>query len=158
MPGWSNAVPANPRGPAYPLLRTPPAKPLVAIVTSKDLVGCYTHFYKGRTIPCEGENCPAHQEGIPYRWHAYMSAYRVEDGVHFIFECTAQAAEHFTDYRDSNNGLRGCFFRASRMNSRANSRVIIRTKPCDLKTQYLPEPPNIEQCLSIIWDLPMKEP
>ena len=58
MPGWSTEVPANPRGPAYPLLRTPPNKPLIAIITSADLIGCYTHYYKGRTVPCEGDNCP----------------------------------------------------------------------------------------------------
>lgn len=154
MTNWTNEVPVSPEGPAFVLLRTPANKPITAIVTSEDLIGCYTHFYKGRTIPCHGVTCPAHKANIPYRWHAYFAAYRAADGVHFIFETTAQAAVTFVEYRDVNKSLRGCSFIATRMNKRPNARVIIRTKPADLRGILLPTAPDVQKCMSIIWDIP----
>ncbi len=154
MPTWSKDVPKDPRGPAFPILRTPAFKPIAGVVTSEDLVGTFTHFWKGRTMPCEQEACEACKSGIPYRWHAYLSAWTISTGLHFIFECTAQAAETFTDYRDAFGTLRGCNFIAQRQNQKANGRVLIQTKPYDMKTNVIPVPPDIIKCLSILWNLP----
>lgn len=165
MPKWSHEAPEEPCGPALPIRRTPAYKPLVAIATSPDLIGTYTHFYKGHTVPCEhqayldpenpqSEDCDACHDGIPYRWHSYLSAVDQADGLHFIFECTAQATEYFTAYRDANQTLRGCVFQARRLNQRPNGRVIIQTKPADLTDRRLPQGPDLAACMAIIWSLP----
>ncbi len=155
MPQWSNTPPASPNGQSLPIRRTPPFKALAAIVTTEDLIGCFTHFYKGHTVPCEGQNCPAHQDGIPFRWHTYLGAVDVTNGLHFIFECTAQATDPFVAYRKAHGTVRGCLFEAKRMNSRPNGRVTIRTKPADLTERAIPEPPDLKKCMAIIWSLPM---
>lgn len=157
MPIWTNTVPQDPRGPAFQIVRTPAYKPLIAIVTCLDLVGCYTHYYHGRTVPCEGADCPAHKDGIPFRWHAYLSAFNSVNGQHFLFECTAQAAEAFTDYRDTFSTLRGCLFRATRMNQKTNGRIVIQTKPADLTKVKIPKPPDLTKCLAILWSLPIPD-
>lgn len=157
MPTFSRHVPDDPRGPAFPIMRTPANKPLVAIITSDDLVGCYTHFYKGRTVPCDAPDCEACRENLPYRWHAYQSAYITTNGIHFLFECTAQAAEHFTDYRDMHNSLRGCLFEAKRMHGKHNGRVLVRCKPADLVAVRLPKAPDLIKCLAILWDFPIDD-
>lgn len=154
MPTFSRNVPQDPRGPAFPIMRVHATRPLVAIVTSPDLVGCFTHFFKGRTVPCELPDCEPHREGIPYRWHAYLSAYIPQTGVHFLFECTAQAANHFTDYRDNHGTLRGCLFKGTRMHGKVNGRVLIKCSPADLTSIRLPNPPDLIKCLSILWDFP----
>jgi hypothetical protein len=151
MPTFTRHVPEDPRGPAFPILRTPAGRPLTAIITSPDLVGCFTHYFKGRTIPCEGPDCEAHQAGVPYRWHAYQSAYILSTSLHFLFECTAQAASHFTDYREAHQTLRGCEFEARRMNNRPNARILIRCRPAQLQGITLPTPPDLVKCLSILW-------
>lgn len=154
MPNWSSTVPDNPNGPALPIRRTPPARPLEAIVTSPNFFGCDTHFYRGSTMPCEGPGCEAHLNGIPFRWHAYMSAIDVHSNLHFIFECTALAAEFFSLYVHQHATLRGCHFRATRWNNKPNGRILIRTKPADLGERSLPAPPDIRKCMAIIWSLP----
>lgn len=184
MPVFSRDVPTDPRGPAFPILRTPAARPITAIITSPDLVGCFTHYFKGRTVPCEGAGCrlclqgktptqgksgkPVHvvnkieipcdgppcdacHAGMPYRWHAYQSAFTTVEHLHCLFECTAQAAEVFTDYREAHGTLRGCLFQASRLHNKPNGRIIIQTKPADLTGVTLPKPPDIIKCLSILW-------
>ena len=124
------------------------------IITSPDLVGCFTHFHKGRTIPCEQEACEACKAGIPFRWHAYQSAFVKETALHCLFECTAQAAEHFTDYRAAHGQIRGCQFEARRYNSKPNGRILIRCRPADLTGLYLPDPPDLVKCLGILWGFP----
>lgn len=157
MPKWSNEIPDDPRGPALPIRRTPARKPMEAIVTSFDLIGCFTHFYKGQTVPCEGEDCPAHQEGIPFRWHAYVTACDFFTHMHFIFECTAISAEFFTAFRDKYMSLRGCHFKATRWNNRPNGRILIRTQMADLDKLALPEPVDLKKCMAILWNLPMDD-
>jgi len=153
MINWSNAPPTDPSRVGLPLQRTPAARPLTAIVTSDDLLGCYTHFFGGRTVPHEVQNCVACQKGVPYRWHGYVSAVDVSTHLHFLFETTAQAAEAFTQYRKANGKLRGCLFEATRMHRRHNGRVIIRTKPADLGKVPLPDAPDLRVVLSVIWNI-----
>jgi len=154
MPDWTSTVPEQPRGHALPIRRTPSSKPMEAIITSPDLIGTYTHFYKGSTSPCTGKDCEACMNGTPYRWHAYMTCVDVFTNLHFIFEVTALAAEFFTAYRDHHCTLRGCHFKSKRWNSRPNGRILIQTKPADLGERQLPNPPDLKKCMAILWSLP----
>lgn len=154
MLNWSRDVPKDPRGNALPIRRTPASRPLQAIVTSPDLIGCYTHFHKGQTVPCTSPDCEACKEGLPFRWHAYMTAVDVFNHLHFIFEVTAIAAKTFTDYRDKHATIRGCQFIAKRWNNRPNGRILIQTKPADLGETLIPEPPDLKKAMAILWSLP----
>lgn len=154
MPNFTNRPPTEPRGPAFPIRRTPTGKPLVAIITCDDLTGCPTHYYKGRTQPCSAPDCEACLEQVPWRWHGYVSALNISTHEHFIFEMTAQATDTLIAYREKHETLRGCMFEARRLHPRQNARVILRCKPADLQQTSLPAPPNLEHALSILWNLP----
>ena len=154
MVDWTTQVPDDPRGNSLPIFRTPAARPIEAIVTSHDLIGCYTHFWHGSTVPCTLPDCEPHRDGIPYRWHAYMSAMGIQTRLHFIFEVTALAATNFTRYRDQNGTLRGCHFIAKRWKARPNGRILIQTKPADLAKISIPEAADLKKCMAIIWSLP----
>jgi len=155
MPNWSNDVPKDPRGHGLPLLRTPAARPLAAIVTSDNLIGTETHFWGGHTVPCEGPECEACQSGIAYRWHAYLSAFNPDDQLHFIFECTAQAAQTFAEYRTDHKTLRGCQFHAYRWKRAKNGRVIIKCETSGINPKVLPRAPDLCRIMAIIWRLPI---
>lgn len=157
MPTFSNAPPEDAQGFNLPLHRCPSKGKLQAIVTSADLTGCKTHFWGGRTVPCEDLECVACPEGVPWRWHSYLSAFLPTKGLHFIFESTARATEPFLLYKKAHGSLRGCLFQASRATSRSNSRVNIQTKPADLSSLQLPEAPEIPLVLATIWNMKLKE-
>lgn len=154
MPNWSNEIPKPARGPALPIKRTPTSRALVALVTSEDLIGCYTHFWGGHTVPCSLPECDAHKNGIPFRWHGYLAAFDTKLMLHFIFEMTAQAAEAFKDFKSAHGTLRGCLFEAKRLKPVPNARVCIRCKPADLREAHLPTAPDLRRCMAIIWNLP----
>lgn len=154
MPDFSNAPPSDPRGRSLDLLRCPAGKPLSAIVTSNDLIGCKTHYYGGKTVPCENEDCEACRDGVPWRWHSYLAAYSHGNNTHFILESTARATETFVQYRDAHGTLRGCLFKAERPRGRKNSQVYIQTRQADLAKYPIPDPPDLLQLLGMIWNLP----
>lgn len=157
MPNWSRDIPTNPNGVALPIRRTPTARALLAVCTSEDLLGCDTHFYGGHTVPCTRPNCKACNESHPFRWHAYLAALEQKSRLHFIFECTAQAAEAFTTWRTAHGTLRGCLFDARRWHSRPNGRVIIRTASIDLTNLSLPIAPDVRKCMAIVWQIPDRD-
>ncbi len=154
MLNFDNAPPAPDTVRALPLKRTPAGGRLRAMITSNDLVGTNTHFFGGHTVPCEAPECEACKKGVPWRWHGYVSAVQSGSHLHFIFEFTAQAGDIFRNYFDLHQTLRGCIFDAERMHHRPNGRVILTLKQADLAELNIPEPPDLESCLRIIWHCP----
>lgn len=150
---FQKSPPADPRGNSLPLMRTPTNKPIQGIVTSSEMVGTRTHYYRGRTIPCDDTDCPACTDGIPWRWHGYVSVYSPGSHKTVLFELTAKAAEPLTQYFAAYGTLRGCEIIAKRANMSPNSRVLLQTKPADLEKITLPAEPNLLEALSIIWNI-----
>lgn len=149
----SNEVPADPRGNSLPLMRCPVNKTITGIITCEDLVGTRTHYYRGRTIPCDDSACPACDEGLPWRWHAYVSVYSPTSHRTVLFEMTARCAETLVTYRRAYGTLRGCQLTAKRANLNPNSRVILQTTQADLQKVTLPSEPDLLAALSIIWNI-----
>jgi hypothetical protein len=166
MPNWSNALPPPRRHAGYELRRTPLDKPLTAVITSPQMIVCDTHFWGGRTLPCERSIndqhdtiddvlCPACLAKQPWRTHAYVAAFDHHAHSHFLFECTDAAAAPLVTYRLANGTLRGCLFTACRPKRGKNAKVEIITRAADLSKCPLPEPPDLILALSVIWRLPL---
>jgi len=155
MPTWSTELPTEDKHMGFDLRRTPATGALQAIITCENLLVCDTHYFHGRTTPCERPNCPACNDAIPYRTHVYVSAFDVRAREHFVFECTAHAAKPLAEYYAAAGTLRGCVFHASRPKGLKNSKVAIQTNSANLAKIQLPEPPNLILALSVIWRLPL---
>jgi hypothetical protein len=165
MPTWRNGLPPEGKNRGFDLIRTPPSASLLAIVTSDDLLVCDTHYWHGRTQPCERQcnaegrttddsTCPPCREKTAWRTHVYLSAYDAKRKNHFIFECTTHAAKPFAEYLQAAGTLRGCLFNACRPKGGANARVAITTTTADLGKLHLPTGPDVPLALSVIWRLP----
>jgi hypothetical protein len=154
MLNLTNSIPQDDGGQPLPIRRTPTAGNIIATATSRRLIGTKTHWWGGRTTPCDDPTCEACAAGCPYRWHAYVSAYDHGKQLHFLFECTAAAADAFEKYASDHESLRGCTFRASRNSKRQNARVQIETHPYTGKPSDLPAEPDLVACLSRLWNIP----
>lgn len=149
--------PDNPNGQPLPIRRTPPKGVLTATITAANLLGTATHFWGGRTTPCTNPTCDACAAGTPWRWHAYVSAIEFLSQTHFLFECTAAAADAFVRFARERGTLRGCTFRASRSSTRMNARVIIETHLYTGQPKDLPAEPNIILALARLWNIPANQ-
>ena len=153
MLNFQTNPPDDPRGNSLHLVRCPTGKLFAGVILSDDMLGTPTHYYKGRTIPCDDEHCPACKDGFPWRWHAYLAVYQRTLHRTVLLEITAKAAEPLKLYRKAYGTLRGCGLTAKRINSAANSRVIITTCRADMQDLKLPDEPNVLEALSIIWNI-----
>lgn len=150
---WQNRPPKPAEFAGVRLGRVQPGKDLEAIILSDKLLGCYTHFWRKRTVPCASPDCPACCDGIPARWHGYLSVWSTRTRLVTVLELTSLAGSAVADYEDRHGSLRGALLHARRLGSRPNSPVQIAITPndCDLRT--LPRQINIERFLETIWGL-----
>ena len=166
MPTWRRNLPASNAHMGFEIHRTPQAGQLASVVTSDDLLIADTHYWNGRTTPCErpatddaghatGGECPACLALAPYRTHVYVAAFDHTKNEHYIFECTAHAARAFDDYRKQTGTLRGCLFRASRPKGNPNSKVVIACQTANMARLTIPTAPDVKLALSVIWRLPL---
>jgi hypothetical protein len=154
MPTFANTLPPRADRKGYDLRRTPPDRTLVALITSDKFYVVATHYWGGRTVPCEGEHCKACEANSPTRTHVYLTAVESKTHDHFIFECTAKAALPIEEYGKAHGTLRGCLMRAHRPKRIKNGGVEICVQPIDLTTIRLPAEPNIPKALCVIWQIP----
>lgn len=154
MPTFSNCLPAKTENKGYDLRRTPPDKPIKGIITSDNIIGCYTHWWGGRTVPCEDDGCEACKNNTPARWHCYLSILEAGSRDHFIFECTGKAALPLQEWTKTNGKLRGVLLTAHRPKRRRNARVEIILRPHDCQGIVVPEAPDLMRAMAVIWQLP----
>lgn len=166
MPTYRTTLPSVKRHQGFDLRRTPTTGAIHAICTCDNLIVCDTHFWHGRTTPCEritneegatidDSPCPACREKLSYRTHAYVSCFDAKSHEHFIFECTDHAARPLQDYFVANTTLRGCIFNATRPKGTPNGKVVIQTNTANLQRVILPQPPDLIMALAVIWRLPL---
>lgn len=166
MPNYRNQLPTEKTNMGFRILRTPQTTALTGIVTSPGLLVCDTHFWHGRTSPCErivgpdgatldDSVCSACQNKQAYRDHVYVSAFDPKTPSHFLFECTCHAAKPFAEHIEAHGTLRGCCFHATRPKQTPNGRVVILTTTATLTKTVLPAAPNVELALAVIWRLPL---
>ena len=151
MPNWSARPKEKKDHLNLTLLRTPVGSGLTGIVTCDQMIGCDTHYYEGRTIPCESPSCQACEAGIGTRWHGYLSIWSPKTTHHAILELTADASEEVYRYYELAGTLRGCMLSSRRKNAKNNSPIEITTKPANLAGLALPPPPNLADAMCLIW-------
>lgn len=151
MPRWTRVPPETPIIQTLPLRRTPPSKPMIGLITCRSFIGTYTHFYQGRTAPCEEEDCEICKQNQSARWHGYVSAITPKVHEHFLFEFTQGPAEVLFRYHQDHGSLRGALFQACRLSRRPNGRVHLQVTPQNLTGVKLPDPPDIKSILLHIW-------
>lgn len=151
---FSDRPPQETSGYNFDIVRCPASGKLRAAITSETLVGCPTHFFRGHTVPCSGADCSACAEGLPWRWHGYVTIFTSATHFHQLLELTAPPAEALAAYRQTHGTLRGCEIILNRTSPRPNGRVRIQTKPLDLTQMSLPSPPDLRLILATMWNLP----
>jgi len=139
------------------MLRTPAKGKLTLLLTCPLELGCWTHFYGGRSTPCTGDDCDACQAGSSLRWHTYVCGILPKTREHCLLEVTRAAAEALAAYRCKNGTLRGCHLTATRVAPRANARLHLELRPYDLSTIDLPASANIQAALCNLWGIPITE-
>jgi len=154
VPHWSTTPPDRSGPRPLPIIRTPVGKSIVATILSDAMLGCPTHFWGGRTTPCEAPDCPACNAGSPTRWHGYLIIFSEQQRTSAILEIPDAAAEQLTLLAHSLPTLRGAKIKAVRTKATRNARVLIELQPPSLEQKNLPRAADLQTLLAMIWKLP----
>lgn len=155
-PRWINRPPTPTEFAGLRLIRVGTAKQFEAIITSEQLTGCITHFWKRRTTPCSAPDCPACRDAVPGRWHGYLSVLCTRTRTHFVLELTALAAVPVAEFADAKGSLRGAMIVATRLGNKANGPVQCTVSPSSADLRTLPRAVHMEKFLRTIWNLDTK--
>lgn len=154
MPQWNPPPPTDNRSVPFRLVRVPAKAPLTGIITALEPLGCYTHFAKRRTLPCDGEErCEYCAEGFSRRWHCYVSLLLAQSLEHVILELTAAGSDPLRNYYRLHDTIRECRMSAVRPSGRPNGRVIVTCKPPQHSMTRIPDPPDVRRILCHLWGI-----
>lgn len=150
---WKNEPPTPTEFAGIRLLRVGTGKVADAIVTSDALVGRDTHYWKRRTTPCTGPDCPCCHDAVPARWHGYLSVLSTHNRIHYVLELTALAAAPVAEYAKRKGSLRGALIHAARLGNKPNSPVNVQISNSDADLRTLPHGLDLKRFLCTIWNI-----
>lgn len=136
-----------------PVVRAPQKGQHALTLLSDSVIGCWTHFYRGRTQPCLGDVCTICPQEITRRWHGWVVGYDPIRRSRCIVELTAGPALHLSTYRDERGSLRGCSLILQRKNGKLNGPVQAGIAGPKGDISLLPECPLLPPMLLRMWQI-----
>jgi hypothetical protein len=125
---------------------------LGGVCLSHNLVGCYTHFFRGSTVPCPSQGtCEACDSNISRRWHSWFGAWAPETGGKCIVEVTLRAVSTFDARFRTNRTLRGCKFAIKRVPERDNGKLHVVLTDGDVPNDAIPKDCDVVKHLMRMW-------
>jgi hypothetical protein len=139
--------------PNFQIVRTPPKGKGGGVVITHDLIGCKTHYWKRRTLPCNPQSCEACDEGHPCRWHGYLALWNQRTKRIHVLEITSNAVPQIDDYFKRYGTLRGAEIIVERVPQKPNGKVFATLTQSGIPGDLLPPHPDLETFLTKLWDV-----
>lgn len=138
----------------YPVLSPQGQRPLRAIILASPLIGCYTHWWTDRTVPCLGPSdqwpCPGCQRHLERRWKGYLACYEPGLSRSILMEVTANSARLRPELLDPAQNLRGSILELHRLPGRKNAPVEAKLL-IGTHRGTLPAPFDVKAALLRLW-------
>lgn len=150
--GFEEFPPDDDRPIGLDIVRAPAKGSFVGVILSDRSMGKYTHWYRGRTSPCDGDDCTACSQAVERRWHAWLVVYSQSTRRQFILEVPAAASHELAILRKRENSLRGFAIKVERNNGKVNGRVRLHVSTKREDVSLLPTCPDVFEILSRMWN------
>lgn len=122
---WEDSPSAEQRVRRWTIVRAPEKGKASFLCLSGKLVGCRTHFFGNRTVPCLGRLCAACEAGKEWEWHGYLACVRGGTKAREIVEIRGAVGGQIHDEYCKRRSLRGMMFSLRRNEQRSNGRVVV---------------------------------
>lgn len=133
------------------ITRAPKSGKAVFTILSERLLGCWTHFFLGRTQPCVDDGCTICSPKAPRRWYGWLAGYDVAQRTKALVEVPPGVALGLKAYRLEVGNLRGHAIQLSRKNSKDNGPVVGRFAAGIYASEMLPPCPDVVSLLMRMW-------
>jgi len=149
---WGVSPPLD-RQPYVPILSPGPGRTITGVILSDALVGVFTHWYDGRTVPCyhgPGGVCALCQ-WAPRRWKGYVALLWNGTPRQGMAEITLDAVRGCPRLADKDVSLRGLRLVLQRKGRVPNGPVTATVSPSPFQIESLPVPFTVQDALLRIW-------
>lgn len=140
------------------VLRTPAQGLSNVTCLSNDCLGDHTHFWRGRTKPCQRKHCEACREGIGKRWRGYVFVEVRRTGKIYALELTPACMGEVDRWVTAHGTLRGAKFSLARRDEKPNGKLRLAISPADPLARDLPTAPSMRKFLARLWQLALITP
>jgi hypothetical protein len=136
----------------WAIRRVGPDKPTKGVILSHNLVGCYTHFFRGCTVPCPSQGpCEPCANGTPRRWHSWFALYNPTNSFKAIMEITPRVIEAFDLAFRKNRTLRGLAIEMHRAPAKPNGKLYATITESTVPKETLPKSCDVAKHLMRMW-------
>lgn len=135
----------------WDIVRVKAGKAIMGVMLGHDVVGAYTHWWGGRTVPCNGPDCSPCSKNVELRWHGYLPLYSLKTRDTSIVEFTEACVEVIDRWFSEHRTLRGCVIEIHRPGAKANGELRAKVYDGPLAKAVLPESPQVEEILMRMW-------
>lgn len=152
MATWSDRPTRSNDNQPFKIYRCPANRPLKVICVSEMLIGCDLHYWKGRSVPCSGNECTACQAGQMPRWRGYFQGFSEDSRTVRIIEVTERVWGIFDAATKKHGSLRGLGVRIERMNGKVNGPLSATFEGMMKSPGELPEEADLIAILERMWE------
>lgn len=104
------------------VVRVRPGQKLLVSHLCAEIVGLYTHWFGGKTVPCDLNHCKACDRNVPRLWKGFFPFQLVVDPSKCGLLCiTPLAVRHLQEFQSEHNGYLGLRVEYSRKGTLINS-------------------------------------
>lgn len=153
MTTWQNDPPTASDFRSYQIVRTPSTGRSRLTILSTHPVGVMLHYWKGRSTPCNRNNCEPCKAGHRPRWKGYLYVMTEATRRILIFEYPERPHPDVQAELAKRHTLRGCMIAVNRAGKRANSPVVITFEGTTPHPDLLPEPDGLCETLERMWEI-----
>jgi hypothetical protein len=121
------------------------------VILSDKLIGCWTHYFLGRTQPCLEGDCHMCSPKAPRRWYGWLVGLHFARREKVVVEVPPGVALNLRAYREQVGNLRGHVVRLARRNKRPNGPVVGQFTPGKFAADFLPTCPDLIPLLMRMW-------
>jgi hypothetical protein len=149
---WNHDPEPESKTPKLKLLRCPQGSLPPFVILSDRQFGGDMHFYGGRSIPCEGKECPycaVHSKTV---WKGYLAVWEPKTRGTGILEFTKPCLETIRTYRAAHGTLRTHSIQLNRAGRKINGALSAVLSPTTWAHADLPEPPDVIAILTKMWN------
>lgn len=138
--------------PQWAIRRVPADKKMTVVILSHNLVGCYTHFFRGCTVSCPSHgHCEACENGTPRRWHSWFGGWNPKNDFRAIVEITPRVIEAFDSAFRKERTLRGKEVTLHRAPAKPNGKLYASIVDAGVSKDVLPKAPDVAKHLMRMW-------
>ena len=123
------------------------------IVLSHDVEGAYTHYWRGRSSKCSGDDCEACNQNVSRRWRGYLVVANPRSKEMSLLELTPAAMPPVDAFFKTHRTLRGALLSTRRIPAKENGRLHSTIQESCYEMDSFRKPPSVRLLLQKLWGL-----